>query len=87
MLFYNGRHQNNWISDWIFDGKLNFVADYFDKKVENMLMIVPLPSALGYPNSPYSNAGNMQNKGWEFELAYNNTKGNFKYNIGGNISA
>jgi hypothetical protein len=29
----------------------------------------------------------MQNKGWEFELAYNNTKGAFKYNIGGNISA
>lgn len=68
-------------------GKLNFAADYFDKKVENMLMIVPLPTALGYPSSPYSNAGNMQNKGWEFELSYNNTDGAFKYNISGNISA
>jgi len=67
--------------------KLNFTADYFDKKVENMLMIVPLPSALGYPSSPYSNAGNMQNKGWEFELSYNNTDGELKYNISGNISA
>lgn len=70
-----------------FNGKLNFVADYFDKKVADMLMIVPLPSALGYPNSPYSNAGNMQNKGWEFELDYNDMKGDFKYNISGNISA
>ncbi|RYD93965.1 MAG: SusC/RagA family TonB-linked outer membrane protein, partial [Sphingobacteriales bacterium] len=70
-----------------FNGKLNFVADYFDKKVENMLMIVPLPSALGYPNSPYSNAGNMQNRGWEFELAYNNMDHDFKYSVSGNISA
>lgn len=69
------------------DGKLNFTADYFDKKVDNMLLIVPLPSALGYPNSPYSNAGSMQNKGWEFELSYKNVIGGFSYGISGNISA
>ncbi|RYE17935.1 MAG: SusC/RagA family TonB-linked outer membrane protein, partial [Sphingobacteriales bacterium] len=70
-----------------FKGKLNLVVDYFDKKVEDMLMLVPPPSALGYPNAPYSNAGNMQNKGWEFELGYNNMDGAFKYSISGNISA
>ena len=70
-----------------FNGKLNVIADYFDKKIDNMLLIVPLPSTLGYPNSPYSNAGNMQNKGWEFELAYKNTAGEFSYGINGNISA
>ncbi len=70
----------------LLNGKLNFTADYFDKNVENMLMIVPLPTALGYPTSPYSNAGNMQNKGWEFDLSYNNTDGELKYNISGNIS-
>ncbi|RYE22485.1 MAG: SusC/RagA family TonB-linked outer membrane protein, partial [Sphingobacteriales bacterium] len=30
-----------------FNNKLNFTADYFDKKVDNMLLIVPLPSTLG----------------------------------------
>jgi TonB-linked SusC/RagA family outer membrane protein len=70
-----------------FDGKLNFTGDYFDKRIDNMLLIVPLPSAIGYPNSPYSNAGNMQNKGWEFELGYKNSIGNFSYGINGNISA
>jgi len=70
-----------------FNGKLNFVADYFDKKINNMLLIVPLPTTLGYPASPYSNAGNMQNKGWEFELAYNKSEGTFKYGVSGNLSA
>lgn len=69
------------------DGKLNLTGDYFHKRVDNMLLIVPLPSALGYPNSPYSNAGNMQNKGWEFELAYDGTFRDFRYTINGNISA
>ena len=70
-----------------FNGKLNLIADYFDKKIDNMLLIVPLPSTLGYPNSPYSNAGNMQNKGWEFELSYKDEVGDFSYSLDGNISA
>ena len=69
------------------NGKIGFIADYFDKKIDNMLLIVPLPSTLGYPNSPYSNAGNMQNKGWEFELSYKDAVGDFSYSIDGNISA
>lgn len=71
----------------MFSNRLTFVADYFDKRVEDMLMIVPLPTALGFPSSPYSNAGNMQNKGWEFELGYNKNVGPVKYSINGNISA
>jgi TonB-linked SusC/RagA family outer membrane protein len=71
----------------LLNDRLNFTADYFDKKVENMLMIVPLPTALGYPSSPYSNAGNMQNKGYEFDLSYHNNVGGLKYKISGNISA
>lgn len=70
-----------------FSGKLNVTADYFDKKVDDMLLIVPLPSTLGYPTSPYTNAGNMQNKGWEFELAYSNSAGAFTYSLSGNLSA
>ena len=70
-----------------FNEKVNVTADYFDKQIDNMLLIVPLPSTLGYPNSPYSNAGNMQNKGWEFELSYKDAIGDFSYSIDGNISA
>lgn len=68
-------------------GKLSFTADYFDKQIDNMLLTVPLPSTLGYPNSPYSNAGNMQNRGWEFDLSYREAEGDFTYSFDGNISS
>ena len=71
----------------LLNGKLNFTADYFNKQIENMLLIVPLPATLGYPNSPYSNAGNMKNTGWEFDLSYREAVGDFTYSFDGNISA
>lgn len=70
----------------LFDNKLTFAADYFDKRVKDMLIIIPRPSTLGYPNSPFSNEGTMQNKGWEFQLGYNNADNAFKYNVTANIS-
>ncbi len=63
------------------DGKINFTADYFNKAIDNMLLIVPLPTTLGYPNSPWSNAGKMVNKGWEFAIGYDNAVGDFQYGI------
>lgn len=69
-----------------FDSKLTFHADYFNKIVDNMLLVVPLPSTLGFPNSPWSNAGKMENRGWEFALGYSNNIGEFNYGIQGNIS-
>lgn len=69
-----------------FDHKLTFQADYFNKIVDNMLLVVPLPTTLGFPNSPWSNAGKMENKGWEFALGYSNNVGEFSYGIQGNIS-
>ncbi|ULQ55771.1 TonB-dependent receptor [Flavihumibacter rivuli] len=67
-------------------GRLNLVLDYFDKRVDNMLITVPLPTTLGYPNSPYSNAGSMQNIGYEAELTFNNQIGKLKYSVAANIS-
>lgn len=67
-------------------GKFGFVADYFRKEINDMLLIVPLPNTLGYPNFPWSNAGSMVNQGWEFELSHANTVGDFQYSIHANIS-
>lgn len=70
----------------MFNGKLSFVIDYFHKKVENMLLQLPLPTTLGYPNFPWVNAGSMVNKGWEFLITHQNKIGGFKYSITGNVS-
>ncbi len=70
----------------LFDGKIDIVADWFKKTTNGMLLNVPLPNYLGFPNYPWSNAGIVENKGLELEVAYNNNKGEFKYSIAGNIS-
>lgn len=70
----------------LFNGKIEFVGDYFNKRIENMLMIVPLNTTLGFPDFPYKNAGTMVNKGWEFSLTYNKRDGEFQYSVSGNIS-
>ncbi|WP_448959883.1 SusC/RagA family TonB-linked outer membrane protein [Larkinella arboricola] len=64
----------------LFAGKLDFTVDYFHKGIDNMLLIVPLPTTLGFPNFPWSNAGKMINKGWEFAVGHENKIGDFQFN-------
>ena len=52
-----------------------------------MLVQVPVPSSLGFPNIPWMNAGSVSNKGIELTIGYNGKAGkDFKYSIDGNIS-
>lgn len=70
-----------------FDGLLDVTVDYFNKKVSNMLVIMPLPAAMGYPSNPFwTNAGSMVNKGWELSVGHSHHIGDFSYNIRANIS-
>ncbi|MEC5145597.1 TonB-dependent receptor [Chitinophaga sp. 212800010-3] len=71
-----------------FKGELDVSVDYFNKKVGNMLVQVPLPAAMGYPaGSPYwINAGKMVNKGWEVSIGHTHSFGDFSYNARLNVS-
>ena len=70
-----------------FNSALKFNIDYFDRKTSDMLVQVPMPAAIGLPNTPWSNAGSVKNRGFEFVLDYHGKIGNdFSYNIAGNIS-
>lgn len=70
----------------LFRGKLDITADYFSKKICDMLMKEPQPSTIGYPNDPYANVGTMLNRGWEFSVGWNDSVGDFSYGINANIS-
>ncbi|WP_247235709.1 TonB-dependent receptor [Telluribacter sp. SYSU D00476] len=70
----------------LFENKVNLTVDYFNKEIDNMLLIVPLPTTLGYPNFPWSNAGKMVNKGWEFALGYDNSIRGFTYGVRATLS-
>ncbi|MDP4206162.1 MAG: SusC/RagA family TonB-linked outer membrane protein, partial [Bacteroidota bacterium] len=68
-----------------FNNSLSFETDYFYRKTKDMLLQVPLPQYLGFTNNPWTNAGSIENKGFEFTLNYKNKIGDLNYSIGGNL--
>lgn len=67
------------------DGRLRFSGDVYYKKTTDMLLAIGFPAYFGY-NSPQSNAADMNTKGWEFELVWNDQKGDFTYGASFNLS-
>ncbi|OCX54413.1 SusC/RagA family protein [Mucilaginibacter sp. PPCGB 2223] len=76
----------------LFNGRIDAVADYYIKSSKNFLFQQPLPYfLLGGPNEygdnpagiapPYINAGNIENKGFEFTInTHNIVTNDFKWN-------
>lgn len=58
--------------------KLDFSIDYFVKRNKNMLIPVTYPSMLG-AIPPYSNAGELETKGFETALTWQDKRGDFSY--------
>ena len=72
----------------ILDSRLSMSFDLYNKKSKNFLFQVPLPlyltgggSQYGGISAPYSNLGEMQNKGYDITLGYNTKgSGDFSWN-------
>ena len=68
------------------DNDLQFTAEYFTKKVNDILVKVPLPFSNGaFPAEIFTNAGDMKNYGLEFTASYSNHHNKFKYDISANF--
>lgn len=65
---------------------LTLSADYYVKQTKDMLMNVPLPDMAGYENHPWSNAGSLENKGFEFLVGYKGNAGDFTYSANVNLT-
>lgn len=69
------------------EGSLRFTFDYYNRDTKDMLVQVPNPTSLGFPNTPWVNAGSISNKGFEVSIGYDGKAGeDFTYHINGNIS-
>ena len=69
-----------------FNNRLSFNADWFIKNTKDLIVSGITPSTVvGNTASPV-NAGNIQNKGLEFELGWQDSVGDFHYGIRGNLS-
>ena len=64
----------------MFKDKLTLGASYYVKKIEDMLLRFPLPYYAGQQPA-FTNAGDMENKGWEVAIGYKNNIRDFNYGI------
>lgn len=72
----------------LFNNKLSVTADYYEKRVNDMIINIPNPGYVGFANTVSSiptNAGSMINKGWEFSTTWRDNIGKLKYSITGNL--
>ena len=68
----------------MFNNRLTFGMDYFNKQTKDLLFNVSIPAELGF-TSVTTNGGNVLNSGWEFELGWRDRIGEFSYSINGNL--
>ncbi|WP_298531890.1 TonB-dependent receptor [uncultured Algibacter sp.] len=65
---------------------LTFSADYYTKDVEDALVPIAVPSTAGVSLPVVRNAGTLVNNGFEFDLTYRKSEGEFTYTVGTNFS-
>ncbi|AMJ66162.1 SusC/RagA family TonB-linked outer membrane protein [Hymenobacter sp. PAMC 26628] len=67
------------------DNKLTFTGDYFERKTEHMIALLPVPNFVG--QAPASaNVASLRNRGVELALNYRNEIGKLQYNFGVNFT-
>ena len=69
----------------LFNSRLHFSGDYYNKKTTDMLLVLGFPSYAGF-SAPQQNAGDMYTKGWDLELGWADNKGDFWYSFSVNLS-
>ncbi|MDD3210725.1 SusC/RagA family TonB-linked outer membrane protein [Bacteroides graminisolvens] len=68
-----------------FNDRLALSLDYFNKDTKDLLISTnPVPEV--YVNTTIVNAGEINNRGFEFEASWKDHIGDLKYNISGNFS-
>lgn len=72
----------------VLNNRLSSSIDLFNKDTKDMLIAVPLPYYTGFLRDamPLQNAGSVNNKGIEIQLAWRDQIGNLKYRVGGNLT-
>lgn len=75
----------------MFEDRLTFSFDYYDKLTEGILLSSTLPLSYGFlsdrtPQFPTINAGVVSNKGMEFDLTYRGGSGDFTWSASANLA-
>ncbi|WP_200976835.1 TonB-dependent receptor [Echinicola sp. 20G] len=69
------------------DGKLYGTLDYYFKKTDDLLAVIPVPAGTNLTNRLFTNVGSIENQGVEVGLNYNVIKtSDFNWDIGANFT-
>jgi TonB-linked SusC/RagA family outer membrane protein len=68
------------VDTYWFDSKWNVSFDYYDKRTEDILLLVPIPSIIGLA-ATNQNAGIVENKGFEFMLGTYHRWGDYRIEV------
>jgi TonB-linked SusC/RagA family outer membrane protein len=69
----------------LWDNKVAFTLEYYNKYTKDILQVLPLPGYSGTSGS-LTNIGEMKNRGIEFSLGINDRIGDLSYSVSGNMA-
>jgi TonB-linked SusC/RagA family outer membrane protein len=69
----------------LMNNRFSLSVDYYNKKTEGILLVLPVPGTFGLQPAP-QNAGSVENKGWEFALGSRNRFGEIGFDVNLNLS-
>jgi len=71
----------------LFNGKIDFSAEWYKSRSDDILVRVNIPQSVGsLISNPIQNAGTLENSGLEFSLGYRNMEREFKYEVSVNAA-
>ena len=69
----------------MFNSRFSGTIDIYNKNTKGILISLPAPLEPGTSTVPNQNAGEVNNKGFEFDLRWNDRIGKVSYNVGVNM--
>ncbi|ALW87021.1 hypothetical protein AUC43_19230 [Hymenobacter sedentarius] len=71
----------------LLEDRLSFSADYYISETRDALINPDVALVLGNAGAaPFRNLGKLENKGFEFQLGYNDNRAKFRYGVNANLS-
>lgn len=69
----------------LFNDKVTLSAEYFQRKVDDLLLAVSLAPSMGYTQPLKGNFGKMENSGFELEVGYHKRTGDLTFDLSANL--
>ncbi|MCW3088644.1 MAG: TonB-dependent receptor, partial [Sediminibacterium sp.] len=70
----------------VLHNRLEIIFDWYTRKTSDMLTQVAIPRTMGTATIPYTNIGEMRNRGYDVAVNYRSKTPNFRYQIGASFS-